>query len=1459
MDGQTMNQAVKLSSILAGVSFVAMSAFAGPVLAASGPGPYQNTTSAVPVTNDTDYDFLVVEDYSVSGDFTNNGNIGGGILENKVGIELKEVDGVTLIDGDLINNAVVTANDSGLDATATAVLVWSGADISGSIVNNGDIAAYATAVDATTPVASAKGVVQSATVTGSETVSLFNEGEIWAGASSTASGNGAEANANGVSQILTATEAANLSVDNMNLIEAKASTSPGNFSKANAKGVYQKGEANVVTADVRNEGVIRASSSGSSMPTATAVEQSGKGLIVDLAVSNLGEIEAYGEAWDATVIKQKAEGSNEELFDQADLYVENDGTIAAHAKGGTAEAVSQVAEYGHDIINITLINRSLIEARSERSVVSEGRLDLGTDASAVEQTGNVAKDADVRLYNEDTIAAISRLETRSPGFTFSRVYSQSIYQDASGYEDATACIWNLGKISTVGDAFAGGNGVTYDGAVTALVDAFATGIEQWVDYGGARSGTVDNSSSLSVIDVHLTAEAIGSKRVETDARGVAIQQIASDSTKFIETLNLGTIEASVSAVARTTAGADLTDNGNASAQAFANGLNQMYLDNGQTTMRLDNSGDLVATAFAEADGYDDGAMAVGRGYYAYNILNAFSKKNSLNLDFENYEEGVISGTAGATANTDAKALAAGVWIEVGEDAYIEGNGLNAGLISASAYAEGTEGYADAFGMVLISDVARASTMTNTGVIEALARGVNPSATAVAVASKGRIVGPEVVDEPEAVIRNSGGVIVAGIIAGPAPLAVEGPEGETILRGNAFNLTGFTSVSRDITFDDITYGAAPGATVVNLRGGEAGSAGKAFVETNDAVSDEVADAFADAASYGYVFGNILLTEDDRIEVTDGVTLFDGVINTDKMIMGNGDPEPVEYDAELTINNGGTLVMLQNNNEGASRGFVNELNIGNNGSGEPRALTSGTLAYELTSSTESGKYSQIFVNRADLENGKFLAVYQAGMYADKLIYENIIDAQDLDEVAPTGLEGDAPGLYGKFASVEDNSVLLETKALYEYLDETDNVGQNVDLVTTRTGFGDVAGLTRNQRATGDGIEKVYDPAKMPKGAFSDLVASMFTVSDEKSYNDFLDQLSGAEYAQQLQSVLWSTRALNRVITERMECTDGSTGGTQTSSAKLGDTTVMPTADAPMQSTGCFEPGEASVWMRGFGQWTALDGDDEAPGLDETQYGILFGADYSFDENWFAGIAGGYFNANGDFENWGGRSGGSSEYDGLQIAAYGGYDNSSYYLRGVLAYGNYDGSVDRDIDTTGFVQGRGVTGSLSGDPSSDVLSFYGETGYRFAVGGAGNITPFAGLSLASATLEGFTEDDEDGTGAALKVDDSDADSVASVLGLRLDADMAMSSGVFTPSVSVAWMHEFGDTEQTVDASFAEAPGSDFSVIGSEVARDSVLVDAGANFSMDDTFDLGLFYNGQFNENYSSNAVSARLGYRF
>jgi outer membrane autotransporter protein len=401
--------------------------------------------------------------------------------------------------------------------------------------------------------------------------------------------------------------------------------------------------------------------------------------------------------------------------------------------------------------------------------------------------------------------------------------------------------------------------------------------------------------------------------------------------------------------------------------------------------------------------------------------------------------------------------------------------------------------------------------------------------------------------------------------------------------------------------------------------------------------------------------------------------------------------------------------------------------------------------------------------------------------------------------------------------------------------------VDFVT------DDGKLTENQTALGAYFN---DVAADSSGPFAGLLTSLAGISGAADYRNALDQLMGAEYAQHLQSVLWSTRGINRVVTERMEC--GSDGGAY---AQADGSKVLPAADAFIPATGCFEPGRLALWARGFGSWNSLDGDSNAPGFEETQYGLLFGADYSFEGNWFMGLTGGYFDSEGDFDDFGARSGAGIDYHGLQLAAYGGYDDSIFYVRGILAYGNYDGESTRLVDEPG-----GITGQLTGDPSSNVMSFYGETGYRFALGSTGHATPFAGLSVAGAHLDGFTERDSDATGAALEVSDAEANSLATVLGLRLDAALPAGTGLLLPELSLAWSHEFGDTRQDLEMSFAGAPaGSSFDVEGSDVARDSLLVDAGAKVQLSGNLEVGVFYNGWFSSDYTSNAVAARLGVSF
>ena len=168
------------------------------------------------------------------------------------------------------------------------------------------------------------------------------------------------------------------------------------------------------------------------------------------------------------------------------------------------------------------------------------------------------------------------------------------------------------------------------------------------------------------------------------------------------------------------------------------------------------------------------------------------------------------------------------------------------------------------------------------------------------------------------------------------------------------------------------------------------------------------------------------------------------------------------------------------------------------------------------------------------------------------------------------------------------------------------------------------------------------------FDQLVATLFTIDNAHTFGQALDQLSGAQFAQELQSVIWSTREINKTIAGRMDCmldsvaVYGANGGGADAQGGGADMPVKaPPRPLPVY-TGCFVPGHWTVWAQGHGSWNHDDGDSNAPGYKETQYGAYIGADYALTPNWFIGIAGGYFNSNMNFDQFGGVGGGSIRYE-------------------------------------------------------------------------------------------------------------------------------------------------------------------------------------------------------------------------
>ena len=938
------------------------------------------------------------------------------------------------------------------------------------------------------------------------------------------------------------------------------------------------------------------------------------------------------------------------------------------------------------------------------------------------------------------------------------VYGYSVYAEAQNtssiYVDAhaSAYVRPIDQFN-VASAYANAGGVLQQ----ARGEYYDYGLSNYTN-GKLAKARFDNSGSLTVNAVAKAGHGSSQTYASAHARASGAWQNVDDAYKLRARFsNSGWINASGKAIAR-------GNEAYATAQSNGYGVDFYAYDTGGVSAkaRFRNAADGQIWSQANAQAYGHNWAFADADASGANFI-ADGGVDTLTLDAVN--KGYIGALAKATAVADsatheaALATAYGVFIANFNGGLVTGTFKNAssGSIYAGAYANAANGFAQAFG-ILDPSADNTSHIVNKGSIVAYAEGPDAMATGIGIAGT-TPVAFKTNTSGKTVVINNGGSIWAGY-------STDG--GKTVYRGNAINTADVPRPFGSVTLlpPQLVQGA-PNPVLIELKNGG---------------------DYSDPAS---IFGNIKITPDDTVMVTNGATRLDGIVNPDKNL-----------DGTLKISGGGKLILGNTNDlEGPSAAYVNTFKTGGN----------GNLGVELTPDDSSGSYPTITAKTAKL-GGKFTAIYEAAFYGNVLHYNNIITAN---------------ARQGKFSDVVDNSAVLDSQLIYDK-------NHNVDLKVTRQGFGDVKGLTKNQSSAGNGIEKVYD--KLPaNGDFTDLVQQL-TVMNEQDYPLALDQLAGAEYAQMIQSVLWSTGQLNSSVTDRMDCGLNWVPGAGSSGAR--------------GPNACFDPGHFQVWGRVGGGWNNNDGDANAPGYNESQGDFLVGGDYAINQRLFFGIAGGYFSSDMNFDKWGGRGGSSINYDGAQVALYGGWDNGTWYARKIISYGTYSGNSHRNISL------GASTIDPSGNFDASVLSGYGEVGRRYTVMNNIMATPYLGLGLAGANLQSFTEKDPNGTGARLKVKGTDANSVATTLGVRVNGHW----GGFDPELSLAWQHEFAGTTQTVHASFADAPnGANFNVISSDLGADSLLLGIGGTYSVNPSSDIVVRYNGTFLSGYVSNEVMARWTSKF
>lgn len=236
------------------------------------------------------------------------------------------------------------------------------------------------------------------------------------------------------------------------------------------------------------------------------------------------------------------------------------------------------------------------------------------------------------------------------------------------------------------------------------------------------------------------------------------------------------------------------------------------------------------------------------------------------------------------------------------------------------------------------------------------------------------------------------------------------------------------------------------------------------------------------------------------------------------------------------------------------------------------------------------------------------------------------------------------------------------------------------------------------------------------------------------------------------------------------------------------------------------------------------DNEIGYDGDAVGLEAGFDYRIGERLILGALLGYQHSDSTFDR--GESGanftpqadqGGAESDTYSLTLFGAYSlTDNWYIDGSVSAGITDYEFERRpvfLEVTRTVPQTNVR--TKGDTDGTEWSASIGGGYDF-YRDAWSFGPYARLNLVRTDIDGYTEDDLNNSGLAMRVDDNDATSLTSVLGVQASYAVSTDFGVVLPQVRAEYEHEFRNDAQTVNTVFVnDAGGTSFGVRGDSPDR--------------------------------------------
>ncbi|MBD8684835.1 autotransporter family protein [Pseudomonas sp. CFBP 13719] len=677
------------------------------------------------------------------------------------------------------------------------------------------------------------------------------------------------------------------------------------------------------------------------------------------------------------------------------------------------------------------------------------------------------------------------------------------------------------------------------------------------------------------------------------------------------------------------------------------------------------------------------------------------------------------------------------------------------------------------------------------------------------------------------------------------------EGIAMGGGYIFNAAGATISGADnaILIDDGSNGSAHGATYLENHGSISGLNGFG-VQLNGEFADTVINAGSISGSNGQALQ--MGAGDDDLTVRSGGRfngMVDGGSGRDRVtLQGNaggsfGNSRHFEtldvqsgtwtltsigdFSADSRIANGATLI-----NQGsiagnlsvdpggvyAGGGAVGNLRVNGTLSSNSQlgtALVNGdltlargaTLAYGVNADGSSAPLQ--VAGAANLDGATLAVVPNSGEYPWQSRY-TVLHAGSVN---------------GRFGTVTSDYAFLTPTLSYS--------ATTVDLDYTRNdiAFADFASTTNGGNA-----------ARSLAAASSGTLYNALLGTSTASAGAALEQLAGSSNANLAAATLAGTTQVGSSILSAMRQMGSGSGLLVGLGAQ--DTPVLAASGIPDQARNLNDPNaRGRVWVQALGSYGKLDGEHGSDGLEQRTSGAVLGTDWALTPDWRVGLLGGYSRTDLD------ASGVDGKIDSWHAGIYAMRQSGPLALRLGAAYSRHDGNSKRSVDFAGF------SDRLRGDYDADSQQAFAELGYDL---GSGRLSaePFANLGYQRYSRDSYREK---GGAAALAVDAQTQDNFTSTFGVRLAHLSQLDNGMsLTPRGSLGWRHAYGDVDNSTRQALASG-GNAFSVEGSALDRDSLMVEAGLDLGVSARHSIGIGYTGELGSNSRNHAVVGQWQMRF